>query len=88
MRAFDMKLTPWNAIICHYQEMITTESMPAAHFDKSVVKLPEPGWIGEVLGTTFTSLEAQLLGQGKGLQSTAWRLQLSCDPPGGLCRRN
>jgi hypothetical protein len=56
--------------------------MPAAESDESRVRLPEPGWIGEVLGTTITSLEAQLLGEGKGLQSTAWRLQLTCDPPG------
>ena len=61
--------------------------MPAALTDESQsqeskVRLPEPGWIGEVLGTTVTSLEAKRLGEGKGLQSTAWRLELSCDPPG------
>lgn len=48
--------------------------------DDSVVMQPEPGWIGEVLGTTVRSLEAKLLGEGRGLQSTTWRLQLDCDP--------
>ena len=28
--------------------------------DDAVVKEPEPGWIGQVLGTTVTSLEAWL----------------------------
>lgn len=49
--------------------------------DESVVVQPEPGWISEVLGTTVRSLEAKLLGEGRGLQSTTWRLQLNCDPP-------
>lgn len=50
---------------------------------ESVVKHPEPAWIGEALGTTVRSLEARLLGEARGLQSTTWRLQLDCDPPGG-----
>jgi hypothetical protein len=48
-----------------------------------VVQHPEPAWIGEALGITVNSLEAQLLGEGRGLQSTTWRLLLSCEPPAG-----
>ncbi|MFM2157951.1 MAG: hypothetical protein RLZZ124_425 [Cyanobacteriota bacterium] len=47
----------------------------------SVVKQPEPEWIGQALGTTVKSLEARLLGEARGFQSTTWRLQLSCEPP-------
>lgn len=57
--------------------------MAVAAFDDAVVKQPEPGWIGRVLGTTVTSLEARLLGKGRGFQSTTWHLQLRCDPPEG-----
>lgn len=56
--------------------------MAAAASDETVVRQPEPGWIGEVLGTTVTGLEAKLLGESKGLQSTAWRLHLRCEPLG------
>ena len=49
----------------------------------SVVKHPEPEWIGAVLGTTIRSLEARLLGEARGLQSTTWHLQLDCDPAEG-----
>ncbi|MCP9805495.1 phosphotransferase [Cyanobium sp. T1B-Tous] len=58
-----------------------TEPMQAPMTDP-VVKQPEPDWIGEVLGTTVKSLEAKLLGEARGFQSTTWRLELSCDPPG------
>lgn len=47
-----------------------------------MVKNPEADWIGQALGTTITDLEAKLLGEGRGLQSTAWRLDLRCEPPG------
>jgi len=56
--------------------------MPTDPPDPSVVQLPEPEWIGEALGTTITGLEAQLLGEARGFQSTTWRLTLRCDPPG------
>ena len=56
--------------------------MPSDPPDPSVVQLPEPEWIGEALGTTITGLEAQLLGEARGFQSTTWRLTLRCDPPG------
>lgn len=55
--------------------------MATDRVDDSVVKQPEPGWIGAALGTRVTSLEATLLGEGRGLQSTTWRLLLNCDPP-------
>lgn len=55
--------------------------MPADQLDPSVVKLPEPEWIGEALGITITSLDAELLGEARGFQSTTWRLTLHCDPP-------
>lgn len=55
--------------------------MPASDLPAAVVKQPEPEWIGEVLGTTVKSLEARLLGENRGLQSTTWRLELTCDPP-------
>ena len=56
--------------------------MPADAIDPSVVKLPEAGWISEALGTTITGLEAQLLGEARGFQSTTWRLTFRCDPAG------
>jgi Ecdysteroid kinase-like family len=56
--------------------------MTAAPIDPCVVKLPEPEWIGEALGITITGLDAQLLGEARGFQSTTWRLTLRCDPPG------
>jgi len=56
--------------------------MPAEPVDPAIVKLPEPEWIGEALGTTITGLDAQLLGEARGFQSTTWRLTLHCDPPG------
>lgn len=55
--------------------------MSASSPDESVVKQPEPEWIGEALGTSITSMEARLLGEARGFQSTTWRLLLSCDPP-------
>jgi len=48
---------------------------------EALVRHPEPGWIGEALGTTVNSLDAKLLGEARGFQSTTWRLQLTCDPP-------
>jgi len=63
--------------------------MPATNPDESnhavdaLVRHPEPGWIGEALGTTVKSLETRLLGEARGFQSTTWLLQLNCDPPGG-----
>ena len=50
----------------------------AAH----TVKLPEPGWIGDALGTTIASLEAQPMGPSRGFQSTTWKLHLNCEPVG------
>mgnify|MGYP006276649113 CR=1 FL=1 len=50
--------------------------------DAPMVKLPQPGWIGDALHTTITALEAELLGESRGFQSTTWRLKLSFDPPG------
>lgn len=55
--------------------------MTADQVEPGVVKLPEPEWIGEVLGTTITGLDTQLLGEARGFQSTTWRLSLRCDPP-------
>jgi hypothetical protein len=55
--------------------------MSASSPDESVVKQPKPEWIGEALGTSITSMEARLLGEARGFQSTTWRLLLSCDPP-------
>jgi hypothetical protein len=54
---------------------------PARAGDGSAVKLPEPGWIGAVLGATITALDAQLLGETRGFQSTTWQLSLRSDPP-------
>lgn len=56
--------------------------MASVQSDPTLVKLPEPAWIGEALGTRVTRLEAQLLGEARGFQSTTWRLTLECDPPG------
>ena len=56
--------------------------MAEAAFNDAV-KQPEPGWIGQVFGTTVTSLEARLLGEARGFQSTTWHLKLRCDPPEG-----
>jgi hypothetical protein len=53
---------------------------PAPLTADATVKRPEPGWIGEALGTTVNSLEAQLLGENRGFQSTTWRLLLNCEP--------
>ncbi|MFZ9849059.1 MAG: hypothetical protein ACO3EF_00660, partial [Vulcanococcus sp.] len=55
--------------------------MTTGQVDPGVVKLPEPEWIGEVLGTTITGLDTKLLGESRGFQSTTWRLNLSCEPP-------
>ena len=63
--------------------------MPATNPDESnhavdaLVRHPEPGWIGEALGTTVKGLETRLLGEARGFQSTTWLLQLNCDPPDG-----
>ena len=55
--------------------------MAAIDPTEMLVKQPEPQWISEALGTNVKSLEAKLLGEGRGFQSTTWRLELSCDPP-------
>ena len=55
--------------------------MAAIDPPEMLVKQPEPQWIGEALGTNVKSLEAKLLGEGRGFQSTTWRLELNCDPP-------
>ena len=46
------------------------------------VKIPEPGWIGEVLGTSIQDLEVMPMGAGRGFQSTTWKLRLKSNPPG------
>ena len=56
--------------------------MTAVQVDASLVQRPEPDWIGSVLGTAITGLDARLLGEARGFQSTTWRLALRCDPPG------
>ena len=45
-------------------------------------KVPEKEWISEALGTTVVDLQADLLGDEMGLQSTTWRLQLRYADPG------
>ena len=45
-------------------------------FDPSIVRAPEPEWIGDALGCRVKTLKADRLGDGRGLQSTAWRLSL------------
>jgi hypothetical protein len=55
--------------------------MATPELDPAVVQQPEPGWISEALGTTVTSLEARLLGEARGFQSTTWHLQLTCEQP-------
>lgn len=55
--------------------------MPESNAAEATVQHPEPGWIGEALGTTITGLDAKLMGEARGLQSTTWRLQLQCHPP-------
>ena len=57
--------------------------MAEAALGDVVVKQPEPGWIGQALGTSVTALEARLLGEARGFQSTTWHLQLRCEPPEG-----
>ena len=57
-------------------------AMSAVSLDESIVKAPEPDWIGSALGLTITSLDAELLGEARGFQSTTWRLGLTCEPPG------
>ncbi|MEB3199455.1 MAG: phosphotransferase [Synechococcaceae cyanobacterium] len=54
--------------------------MPEENHDPVTVKLPAPDWIGDALGITIRDLEARVLGEGRGLQSTTWRLQLDCEP--------
>ncbi len=49
-------------------------------FDPAVVRVPEADWIAEVLGCKIRHLQAERLGDGRGLQSTAWRLSLESDP--------
>ncbi len=46
------------------------------------IKTPEPGWIGEVLGTIIQDMKIMPMGPARGFQSTTWKLQLTCDPPG------
>ena len=53
---------------------------PAPLNADAMVKRPEPEWISQALGTTVKSLEAQLLGEARGFQSTTWRLSLNCEP--------
>lgn len=55
--------------------------MTAGQVDPGIVKLPEPKWIGEALGTSITGLDTKLLGESRGFQSTTWLLNLSCEPP-------
>lgn len=50
--------------------------MKAPDPTEMLVKQPEPQWIGEALGTNVKSLKAKLLGEGRGFQSTTWRLEL------------
>lgn len=45
-------------------------------------KVPQAEWISEALGSTVVDLQAELLGDELGLQSTTWRLQLSYASPG------
>ena len=57
--------------------------MAESDFDPSVVKVPEPDWIGDVLGCRIKNLRVNRLGDGRGLQSTAWRLGLEAEPADG-----
>ncbi|QNJ24491.1 phosphotransferase enzyme family protein [Synechococcus sp. SYN20] len=57
--------------------------MAESSFDPSVVKVPEAEWIGDVLGCRIKNLRADRLGDGRGLQSTAWRLGLEAEPADG-----
>jgi len=59
---------------------LSTESLSPE--DAGKVKLPEAGWIGEVLGTTISSLEIEPMGPSRGFQSTTWKLHLTCEPSG------
>jgi hypothetical protein len=58
-------------------------SDPTSELPVGAVKHPEPAWIGEALGTTVRSLEARLLGEARGFQSTTWRLRLDYAPGAG-----
>ena len=57
--------------------------MAESSFDPSVVKVPEAEWIGDVLGCRIKNLRADRLGDGRGLQSTAWRLGREAEPADG-----
>lgn len=46
----------------------------------SSVRQPEAGWIGKALKTSLKSLHSERLGDGRGLQSTAWKLFLEAEP--------
>jgi Ecdysteroid kinase-like family len=46
------------------------------------VRKPDPEWIGEILGASIRSLEARLLGESRGFQSTTWHLRLEAEIPG------
>ncbi len=46
------------------------------------VRQPDPEWIGNILGTRIRSLEATLLGESRGFQSTTWHLRLDAETPG------
>ena len=54
--------------------------MPAEPVDPAIVKLPEPEWIGEALGTTITGLDAQLLGLARLVQSPGQRRPIEEGP--------
>jgi hypothetical protein len=45
-------------------------------------RVPDKDWISEALGATVEELQADLLGDELGLQSTTWRLQLRYTEPG------
>jgi len=45
-------------------------------------RVPQADWISEALGSTVVDLQAELLGDEMGLQSTTWRLQLRYAEPG------
>lgn len=46
------------------------------------VRRPDPQWIGDILGAEIRSLEASLLSESRGFQSTTWLLQLEAETPG------
>lgn len=46
------------------------------------VRQPDPEWIGDILGAKILSLEATLLSESRGFQSTTWHLRLEAETPG------